>query len=114
MKRLVLPAVLLASVVLHGACARPAGLGPMAAGVDAALEGRWDEAVRYWTAAVDRDPRSGAAHNNLAIALERKGDWEGAGREYEMALRLAPESPEIKANAESFRLRLEAGRKKRP
>jgi tetratricopeptide (TPR) repeat protein len=114
MKRTAPAAVLLALLALGAACARPAGPGPVAAGVAAALEGRWDEAVRSWTAAVERDPGSAAAHNNLAVALERKGDWEAAGREYDAALRLAPENAQIKANAESFRLRLEAGRKKRP
>jgi tetratricopeptide (TPR) repeat protein len=114
MKRSVLPAVLVVLAALIAACARPASPGPIAAGVAAALEGRWDEAARYWTAAVESDPRSAAAHNNLAIALERAGDWDGAGREYDEALRLAPENPDIKANHESFRLRLGAGRKKRP
>jgi Flp pilus assembly protein TadD len=97
-----------------GACTRPHGQAPLAAGVAAAEAGRWDEAVRHWTAAVERDPASAAAHNNLAVALERKGDWDAAGREYETALRLAPASAEIKANYESFKLRLEAGRKKAP
>lgn len=114
MKRSVPLAAILVLAALSAACARPAARGPLATGVAAAIEGRWDEAVRFWTAAVEQDPRSAAAHNNLAIALERQGDWEGAGREYDEALRLEPENPEIKANHESFRLRLEAGRKKGP
>ena len=114
MKRSVLPAVVLSGLFLAVACAKPTDPGPLEAGVTAAREGRWDEAVRYWTAALERDPGSAAAHNNLAVALEKKGDWDGAGREYEAALRLAPDSSEIKVNYESFRLRLEAGRKKGP
>jgi Flp pilus assembly protein TadD len=101
-------------LVSSGACSRSLEQGPLAAGVAAAEDGRWDEAVRHWTAAVERDPKSAAAHNNLAVALEKKGDWDGAGREYEAALRLAPASAEIKANYGSFKLRLEAGRKKGP
>jgi Flp pilus assembly protein TadD len=114
MKRSVLSAVVLSGLVLAGACAKPTAPGPLEAGVTAARENRWDEAVRYWTAVLERDPGSAAAHNNLAVALEKEGDWDGAGREYEAALRLAPDSPEIKVNYESFRLRLEAGRKKGP
>jgi len=114
MKRSVLPAIVLSGLLLAGACARPAGPGPLEAGVTAAREDRWDEAVRYWTTALERDPGSAAAHNNLAVALEKKGDWDGARREYEAALRLAPDSSEIKVNYESFRIRVEAGRKKAP
>lgn len=114
MKRTVLPAVVLSGLFLAGACARPTGPGPLEAGVTAAREDRWDEAVRCWSAALERDPGSASAHNNLAVALEKKGDWDGAGREYEAALRLAPDSREIQVNYESFRLRLEAGRKKGP
>ena len=111
MNRAVLPVALLAVFLAAAACARPLEPTPLAAGVAAAEAGLWDEAVRSWTLAAERDPGSAAAHNNLAVALERKGDWDGAGREYEAALRLAPDSPEIKANYASFKLRLEAGRK---
>jgi Flp pilus assembly protein TadD len=114
MNRICLLFAAAAITLAAGACARPLEEAPLAAGVAAAEAGRWDEAVRHWTAAVERDPASAAAHNNLAVALERKGDWDGAGREYEEALRLAPASPEIKANYGSFKLRLEAGRKKAP
>ena len=78
MKRSVLPAVVLSGLFLAGACAKPTDPGPLEAGVTAAREDRWDEAVRYWTAALERDPGSAAAHNNLAVALEKKGDWDGA------------------------------------
>jgi len=114
MKRPVLLAVVLSGLFLAGACARPNVPGPLEAGVAAAREDRWDEAVRLWTSALEQDPGSAAAHNNLAVALEKKGDWDGAGREYEAALRLAPDSSEIKVNYESFKLRLAAGRKKVP
>jgi Flp pilus assembly protein TadD len=97
-----------------GGCARPLAPGPLEAGVAAAEDGRWEEAVRHWTAVLEQEPGSAAAHNNLAVALERSGDWDGAGREYAAALRLAPDDPVIRANAESFRLRLEAGRRRSP
>jgi len=114
MNRTILFLVLAGTLLAAGGCARPLTQAPLEAGVAAAEDGRWDEAVRHWAAALERDPGSAAAHNNLAVALERTGDWDGAGREYETARRLAPDDPVIKANAESFRLRLEAGRKKVP
>jgi Flp pilus assembly protein TadD len=114
MKHLTLPLVVLAAGLALGACARPLAPGSLTAGVAAACEDRWDEAVGYWKAALENDPRSAAAHNNLAVALEKRGDWEEAGREYEAALRLDPANAEIRANCESFKSRLEAGRKKGP
>jgi Tfp pilus assembly protein PilF len=112
MNRLVLLFAVVALILAGWACSRPLERGPLAAGVAAAEEGRWDDAVRSWTEAAERDPGSAAAHNNLAVALEKKGDWDAAGREYEAALRLEPASAEIKANYGSFKLRLEAARKK--
>jgi Tfp pilus assembly protein PilF len=96
------------------ACARSLVTAPLNAGVVAAGEERWDEAVRYWKTALEQDPESAAAHNNLAVACEKRGAFEEAGREYEAALRLDPGNALIKANYESFKARLEAGRGRRP
>jgi Tfp pilus assembly protein PilF len=95
-------------------CARGLAVAPLRAGVEAADAERWDEAVQYWTKAVALDPNSAAAHNNLAIAAERQGDWTTAAKEYDIAVRLDPENARIRANYESFKARLEAGGKKRP
>jgi Flp pilus assembly protein TadD len=101
-------AAFVALALLAGAgCARSPASGLLAAGLAAAQESVWEEAVRQWTLALERDPRSAAAHNNLAVAHERLGEWEEARREYEEARRLAPDDPTIRANHEAFKARLE-------
>jgi tetratricopeptide (TPR) repeat protein len=51
---------------------------------------RWDEAVRYRTAAVALRPFSAAVHLNLGNALKAKGDLDGAITCYHKALELDP------------------------
>ena len=112
MKRTIIVLPLLGLLCAAGACARPLASGALTAGIRAAQTGDWEAAFRQWTAAVERDPGSAAAHNNLAVAFEKKGAWDEAAREYETALRLDPGNAEIKANAQSFRARREASRGK--
>lgn len=102
----------LALLLLLGlaACARPPVRLSLEAGVDAARAEDWDAAVRFWAEAVAKAPRSAAAHNNLAVAHEKRGDWEAAGEEYQEALRLDPDNRAIRSNYESFRARLDAAR----
>ncbi len=114
MKRPLVPLLLLFALFSSGACARSLTTAPLSAGVTAAGEERWDEAVQYWKKALEKDPDSAAAHNNLAVAYEKRGALDEAGREYEAALRLDPENALIKANYESFKARLEAGRGRLP
>jgi Flp pilus assembly protein TadD len=114
MKRPALAPIVLPALLSLLACARPLARVPLSAGVAAACDERWDEAVRFWKTALEQDPDSAAAHNNLAVAMEKQGAWEEAGREYDEALRLDPANAEIRANYESFKSRLEAGRKKAP
>lgn len=76
-------------------------------GIWAAEKDLWDEAIFRWKKALLLDPGSAAAHNNLAVAYEKKGLWEEAGREYEMALKLAPQNSWLKANYQSFKDNLE-------
>jgi Flp pilus assembly protein TadD len=114
MTRAVWGLAVMAAALGFVACGRTAGSVALGAGVAAAQEDRWEEAVRYWRSVLEQAPDSAAAHNNLAVALERQGAWDEAGREYETALRLDPENIEIKGNYESFRLRLEAARRKGP
>jgi Tfp pilus assembly protein PilF len=102
--------LLLSALLTIGACARPLAKDPLAAGVAAAREDRWEEAVQYWKQALEHGPDSAAIHNNLAVAYEKLGAFKDAGREYEAALGLDPSNSEIKENYESFKLRLEAGR----
>ena len=96
------------------ACARPPAVRTLRAGVSAALADDWDTAVRHWTEAVRMDPRSAAAHNNLAIAYEKRGAWEAARSEYEAAVRLDPDDLTIRTNYAAFQARLESARGKGP
>ncbi|HOW85987.1 MAG TPA: tetratricopeptide repeat protein [Candidatus Aminicenantes bacterium] len=114
MKRSILALTVAGALCAAAACARPLASGALTAGITAAQNDDWDEAFRQWTAAVGREPGSAAAHNNLAVACEKKGAWDEAAREYETALRLDPQNPEIKANYESFLARREAARRKGP
>jgi len=76
-------------------------------GIWAAEKDLWDEAIFRWKKALLLDPGSVAAYNNLAVAYEKKGLWEEARREYEIALKLAPQNSWLKANYESFKDNLE-------
>lgn len=76
-------------------------------GIWAAEKELWDEAIFRWQKALLIDPGSVAAHNNLAVAYEKKGLWEEARREYEIALKLAPQNSWLKANYQSFKDNLE-------
>ena len=51
-----------------------------------------------WTKAAAADPGSVAAHNNLAVAYEKKGRTADALREYELALKLDPDNAYVKSN----------------
>ena len=62
----------------------------------------WDEALARWEKAVELAPRSVAAHNDLAVAYEKKGRWEDARKEYEKALALDPSNLFVKHNFERF------------
>lgn len=77
-------------------------------GITAAQRGLWDEAIFRWKKEVQSNPDSAAAHNNLAVAYELKGDWDEAEKEYEAALKLSPNNSQIKANFENFKKNLEA------
>ncbi len=114
MKRSTAFGLIAAACLVLGGCARNPALGPLRAGVTAADAENWDEAVRYWTKALELTPNSAAAHNNLAVAYERRGAWGQAAQEYETALRLDPQNTRIRGNYETFKARLEAGRKRAP
>ena len=76
-------------------------------GIYAAQSDLWDEAIFRWKKAIQLKPDSSAAHNNLAVAYEKKGLWEEARKEYELALELSPKNEYIQANYEKFKQRLE-------
>ena len=62
-------------------------------GLVEAAEGQVDSAVQQLRSASLLEPRSAAAHDNLATALARKGEWAAAQAEWQRALELQPTDP---------------------
>lgn len=58
----------------------------------------WSDPVALWSDAVAKSPGSSRAHNNLGYSLERRGDLEGAIREYRQALKLRPGNEQAWSN----------------
>ena len=107
--------VILAGLFL-AACVTPAlqNQKQMEFGIWAAERNLWDEAVYRWQKVLASTPNSAAAHNNLAVAYEKKGRVEEARKEYEIALKLAPDNAKVKFNYAKFKESLEAGDKPKP
>jgi Tfp pilus assembly protein PilF len=80
-------------------------------GIIAAQQNLWDEAIFRWKKAIELDPNSSSAHNNLAVAYEQKGLWEEAKQEYERALELNPKNEHIQSNYEKFKQRIKGDEK---
>jgi Flp pilus assembly protein TadD len=76
-------------------------------GIQAAQSDLWDEAIFRWQKVLKTNPESAAAHNNLAVAYERKGLWEQAEKEYQQALELEPENEHIQSNFQKFQRNME-------
>jgi len=83
----------------------------VAFGIEVAQLGLWKEAVYRWSRAVELDPESSRARNNLAVAHEQMGEFDQANEQYERALELEPNNIYIRQNYELFREAYE--RKKR-
>ncbi len=99
---------ILSSIFLLAACGSAGPRNQMKFGIQAAQSDLWDEAIFRWQKVLKADPESAAAHNNLAVAYERKGLWENAEQEYQRALRLDPENEYIQSNYNKFQRNLEA------
>jgi Tfp pilus assembly protein PilF len=95
--------VLLVLVISFSSCARQLMDNQLLFGIQAARQDLWDEAIFRWKKVVLSDANSAAAHNNLAVAYEKKGLWEEAKNEYEIALKLRPGNAHIKANYQNFK-----------
>lgn len=106
-KNVLLPALLLMAAGLCG-CRSASGRGDIRLGVSASQDDLWDEAIARWTKVLAEDGSSAAAHNNLAVAYEKKGRREEARKEYESALTLVPADPCINDNFRRFMKGLEA------
>lgn len=84
-----------------GGCASAGAPSQLKFGLWAAERNLWDEAIFRWRKALEADPRSVSAHNNLAVAYERKGLFNEALKEYEAALKLDPDNSYVKSNYQS-------------
>ena len=71
-------------------------------GVRMAKMNLWREAMFRFRRAVEIDPNDAQAHNNLAVALEANGDFDGAAKEYREALRLDRSNQHIQKNYSRF------------
>ena len=110
-KKTTLWLLFLSLFALFTRCAPPPPQSQLHFGILAAQRDLWDEAIFRWKKAVQLEPESSSAHNNLAVAYEKKGRWEEAQKEYEVALKLNPKNEYIKANYEKFKTRMEEGAK---
>jgi tetratricopeptide (TPR) repeat protein len=80
-------------------------------GIWASQNNLWDEAIFRWKKALLADPGSSAAHNNLGVAYEKKSLFEEALREYEAALKLAPDDKFVKSNYQNCKENIKAAAK---
>ena len=81
-------------------------------GIKAAQKELWNEAIFRWEKVLEIKPESGAAYNNLAVAYEKKGEWDKAEKAYEAAMKFAPKNKYIQLNYEKFKTRNESQDKK--
>lgn len=84
-------------------CATPVPQSQLHFGILAAQRNLWDEAIFRWKKAIELEPDSAAAHNNLAVAYEKKGLLDEAEKEYKLALELNPKNEYIQSNYEKFK-----------
>lgn len=105
------PLLLLSLAVILINCASPPQRSQLQFGIMAAQRNLWDEAIFRWKKAIEFDPDSASAHNNLAVAYEQKGLWEEARKEYQIALEIKPKNEYIQANFEKFKQRIDGDEK---
>jgi len=89
-------------LVLSG-CASSLNQSQLRFGIQAAQKDLWDEAIFRWEKFLKSNPNSVSAHNNLAVAYEKKGLLDKAKKEYEEALKISPGDKHIKSNYEKFK-----------
>ncbi len=103
-------AVVLAAAAFSG-CGGSRVKNQFRSGIWASEKDLWDEAAFRWKKALTQDPNSVAAHNNLAIACEKRGLWDEAEKEYELASKLDPKNTHVKFNFDRFKENREALKK---
>lgn len=63
-----------------------------------AAKAKWDEAMKQYDKAIELDPNNANAHYYKAVAQFYTGDKENAKKEIDIAVRIAPDDPEIAWN----------------
>ncbi len=58
-------------------------------------QGHWDVAKKHFQQAVQMDQRSAEAHYDLALALDKSGDHQGAIEHFKAAKELGKDNPQI-------------------
>ncbi len=106
--------ILLPLVLVITQCSSSMPGDEMRFGIEAAKLDLWDEAIFRWKKVLQTDPNSASAHNNLAVAYEKKALWEEAKKEYDLALKLKPDDKHINANFQQFMKRYEARKNEIP
>jgi tetratricopeptide (TPR) repeat protein len=96
-------------IFLLSGCGGPGIKSQVEFGVWAAENELWEEAIFRWKKVLAQNPQSLAAHNNLAVAYEKRGLWDEARKEYEAALKLAPDNSWVKRNFKKFEENFQAG-----
>ena len=71
-------------------------------GYKVAREGYWQEALMRFRQAAELQPSDPEILNNIAVALEATGDYEGAREAYGRALTLAPGNAVLRRNFQAF------------
>jgi Tfp pilus assembly protein PilF len=110
-KQLSLLFVFVPLLLILSGCAPMKTNSQMQFGIQAAQKELWNEAIFRWEKVIEINPESGAAYNNLAVAYEKKGEWDKAEMAYDKAVKFAPKNKYIQANYEKFKSRLEAQEK---
>jgi tetratricopeptide (TPR) repeat protein len=95
-------AALLGVVPAVGAQRPPSAKEQLEFGVEMAQRGLWNEALFRFHQAERLDPEQVTVLNNLAVAYEALGEFEEALRHYQRALRVNPNSRELKRNYSRF------------
>jgi Tfp pilus assembly protein PilF len=99
--------------VFLASCSSPSVTNQIKLGVWASEKNLWDEAVFRWKKALQANPNSVAAHNNLAVAYEKRGLSDEALKEYEAALKLEPENSYVKSNYQNCKENIQPAKKEK-